>query len=377
MAELPLSVEERLARLEGKVNAAWVNGIDLLASEGYIGLGKPATLQLTNDGIKIISATSPLDDAEKERYIEWVSKTIWGAVVGRLGVAYAGGIVTTQGTWLVELATDAQMEIGTASNIDTETPSKRVTVLISDFVDAGSTSGLFVQARSTSSATQRDILSAEPHVTGGSGRVKVGYDAADTDDIIALVLDNADTTADLPTAAARLRGGLALVEGSPDKLYVCRSPDGGSSYEWVVLGGGVVELVVKGSDQSNSTTTLQDASDMSFAIAANTEVWMKAELYFLDNGGGDVKWDFTVPSGCSGSYWYQTFGASSDELAENSIADTEAISMVTDQTMRVTMHGLINNGANEGTIKLRFACNGASAGNTALQSGSYIQWQVQ
>lgn len=370
-AELPLSIEERITRLEKMVNPAWVNGMDLLAEEGYLGFGKPATVQITNNGIKIISATSPLDDSEKERYIEWVSKTIWGAVVGRLGVAYDAGIVTTEGTWLVELATDAQIEIGTASNIDTDAPTKRVTILVSDFVDAGSTgSGFFVQSRSTGDATQRDILTAQPHVTGGPGRVKVGYDAASTDDIISLVLDNADSISDLPTAVASIRGGLTLVEGSPDELYVCYSPDGGSSYAWAPLGdlvGGGMELIVKPTDQSVNGTTLTNETALAIPIGANETIQFEGVVF---QTGSTWKLAVTGPSGSDGYFMQERPGQSA---SMNSLGN--AITSLGANEPRY-ISGAVVNGATPGNITLQFAEQSA-VGGTTMQAGSYIKWQKQ
>lgn len=59
-------------------------------------------------------------------------------------------------------------------------------------------------------------------------------------------------------------------------------------------------FVVKSSDQSNATTTLTDVTDMNFTVVPNANYWIQARISYqapIDNTTGDIRFDWTVPSG--------------------------------------------------------------------------------
>lgn len=371
--ELPLSLEEEVKLLRKQMNALMNNGLDLYAAEGILRFGQFKNLLLSGDGIEMVSSTSVSDGTQDDRYINWLDDANNRGLLAKLGAYYNSNLGTIQGIWAVASSSlDGSMSIGLSDNLDTPISTGRVRLTLTDAFGSG-VSGFLFKSRSDGDAVERNLLEVSPHGGVFSGRVKVGYDSAGDEDAIVFVLDTADSTADRPAAASYLRGGLVLVEGSPDELHLCYSTDGGSSFEWVALSelyGGGMELIVKAADESvTSSTTVQDDNHLVIPIAANAAIQFEGYLLCSD-GGGAIDFTFTGPTGAIG-------GFSVDAVNGYWELGTERAITLTSNIAAVAFRGGVKASATAGNITLRWAQTGSSGAASTIHAGSYIKWQVQ
>src|SRR3990167_770547 len=127
----------------------------------------------------------------------------------------------------------------------------------------------------------------------------------------------------------------------------------------------------KASDETvSSSTTLQDDADFSFAIAAN-ETWaVTLYLYVTQSSTGGWKSDFTVPAGATGWHGILIYAAGASEGVDFQPDVTVAVVNTVSATDNlVIIEAVIVNGANAGTVQLRWAQN-AAAGDTVVKGAS-------
>ena len=137
-----------------------------------------------------------------------------------------------------------------------------------------------------------------------------------------------------------------------------------------------VKVVRKSADQTldQSSTTMQDVTEMLFAVGAN-EVW-HFSVYFKFNSGTvpDIKVQFAVPTGGNGEYFPHGYiGAStgSSPIAPETITTSRPQDGA--GYNRVTLlQGLYWGGANAGNIQLQAAQNTADASDTKVLANSSI-----
>ena len=135
---------------------------------------------------------------------------------------------------------------------------------------------------------------------------------------------------------------------------------------------GIPKLIRNGTiDTVNNTTTFADATEMSFAIAAD-EIWAIV-LHLRYNSGitPDIKIQFTQPTGSA----YRIEGTGIDAAFATTIHQNSTGSLAwagTGGNYAITLHGVVDNGANAGTVQLQFAQNTANASDTSILTETWM-----
>lgn len=126
-------------------------------------------------------------------------------------------------------------------------------------------------------------------------------------------------------------------------------------------------------DQSRtSSTALTDATDMSFAVAANT--YYDFQFVLLTSGGlGGLQVSVTCPASPT-SFLFSpvNFLGATTSGAAVTIFGTPASSWA----ISLIVSGYLNNGANAGNVQLQFAQQTSNATATVLRKGSWFQYRT-
>jgi hypothetical protein len=105
-------------------------------------------------------------------------------------------------------------------------------------------------------------------------------------------------------------------------------------------------------DQTNSTTTMADATGVSFAIGASETFHLFLDCVLAVGGSEDAKTTWTVPAGATGRQWYHggSLGDGSSAIgADLVLGSTGSADFV------VQFGAVIVNSTNAGTCQWRFA----------------------
>lgn len=125
--------------------------------------------------------------------------------------------------------------------------------------------------------------------------------------------------------------------------------------------------VYKSSDETvNNSSTMQNDDELFFSIGANESYFFTMWMIVNSNVTADLKYTFTVPSGCYMNwfdhYYYANFSAG-DTVDRVDSNGTDFGSL---------MSGVIKNGSTAGTIQLQWAQNTMNASDTKVLKGSHI-----
>ena len=136
--------------------------------------------------------------------------------------------------------------------------------------------------------------------------------------------------------------------------------------------------VVDANQVVNNSSTLVDVPQLSLNVAANERVLFRINLFYNTATGADFKYQVAVPSSPT-LYRQLTEGMAPDDTAVDlAIATTSAaVSIVgaasTNGFLRVT--GVLVNGSTAGTIQFKFAQDAATASDTTVYAGSYLEYR--
>lgn len=121
-----------------------------------------------------------------------------------------------------------------------------------------------------------------------------------------------------------------------------------------------------------SDTTLADITGLSFTIAAS-EIWeFRASIHYDGHSSGDVKFAVTVPSGAIGRYGIVT-PAGAPGLTDAAIGtDISSNITITGVDQTATIHGVVVNSTNAGTVQLQMAQNTSNGTATRMFAHSAI-----
>jgi hypothetical protein len=137
----------------------------------------------------------------------------------------------------------------------------------------------------------------------------------------------------------------------------------------------------KAADQTLTTTTLTNDSDLFFATAIN-EIWLVDTYILVDsNATADIKYTWTVPSGTMKwaplsqvagveVFWHITTGSSSTAL-KNATDVMVSESLAATNIWGVNMKSIVVAGGTAGNVQFQWAQNVAS-GSTILKAGSLL-----
>jgi len=140
--------------------------------------------------------------------------------------------------------------------------------------------------------------------------------------------------------------------------------------------------VSKPADESvTSSTTLQNDDDLVVAVSANATYVMDG--YIMTSGAaagtGDLKIDFTIPSGATMKY--TSFGTTTAspavqyEATVNANSTARAIGTNGSADMGVAIQAVITVGSTAGSVQLRWAQNTSSGTATILRATSYLRFE--
>ena len=129
------------------------------------------------------------------------------------------------------------------------------------------------------------------------------------------------------------------------------------------------KVVRKTADQTltQSNTTLQNVTDLLFAIGAS-EVWV-FDMYILSNSGTtpDIKFDFAVPSGASGQHvCLSSAKAEENPIGTKIVVNGEATNVIS------AHHIIVINSTTAGNVQLQAAQDASDASDTKVLANSCI-----
>ena len=136
--------------------------------------------------------------------------------------------------------------------------------------------------------------------------------------------------------------------------------------------------VVDANQVVNNSSTLVDVPQLSLNVAANERVLFRLNLFYNTATGADFKYQVAVPSSPT-LYRQLTEGMAPDDTAVDlAIATTSAAVSITGAAstngfLRVT--GVLVNGSTAGTIQFKFAQDAATASDTTVYAGSYLEYR--
>lgn len=135
------------------------------------------------------------------------------------------------------------------------------------------------------------------------------------------------------------------------------------------------KAVRKSADETlNNNATMQDDNELLLALGAN-ETWVGRVVAFLDGSQvADFKVDLTVPAGATITYGAHHARAADTVMVSTGIAtagdvDLTAINAVT--VLKVEFS--VANGSTAGNLNFRWAQNAATAADSTVKAGSYIE----
>lgn len=144
------------------------------------------------------------------------------------------------------------------------------------------------------------------------------------------------------------------------------------------------EYVIKadGLPVKNADTTLENDSTLKFDIGAN-ENWEFTLAGLLYRGATNTgfKWDFTIPAGavftnkCAAMYDKSVPSPTNVNGYNSELDTTDSVAGYSGSLVeprQFYVRGVILNGANAGTVQLRYAQNNSWATNTYLAAGSWL-----
>lgn len=233
---------------------------------------------------------------------------------------------------------------------------------------AGGTGKVIVKpgSNSTSSFEVQDssgavLLAAD----STNSRIKVGVSDANG---TLLVLDDKTTSAD-PT-------------GTPGAMYYNSSIGAFRCYEGAAWKNCVGDTYVyKTADQSSGTTAITDITDLSWSVQANKNYRYKCTIFFAA-GATTNGWLVTATAPASPALFVgQTYGPISattlggSQWSANDGGTVTPTSGTTAAANGIKVEGILRNGANAGTVQMRWANELANTTHT-IQQGSYCSYSV-
>lgn len=142
-------------------------------------------------------------------------------------------------------------------------------------------------------------------------------------------------------------------------------------------------VVRKAADESvTSSTTMQDDDELLVALDANSHYIFHALISYDASTTGDIKMQFTVPSGASGrrhSLHAQSTATSCSSSAQSTWGGpiTTAITSIggTGAVCEALIDGYVSTSGTSGNLRLQFAQDVSDATASIVKAGSFIQWR--
>jgi len=133
-------------------------------------------------------------------------------------------------------------------------------------------------------------------------------------------------------------------------------------------------VVVKTANETvNNSATLQDDNHLSFHLPANGQWIFDASIKWSSGATPDLKLDWTLPSGATGTYGVVGDQAQATPDAQLSITTSNVFLSSGGGNFSTYLAGEITMGSAAGLVTLQWAQNTANASDTILQKGSWVR----
>ena len=132
-------------------------------------------------------------------------------------------------------------------------------------------------------------------------------------------------------------------------------------------------------ETKNSDTTLADDTELVIPVEAEGVYVIHIEIFFDTSATPDFKFAITGPSSPDEivlrGHFVAVGGTSDTDFVDTSFGTTHSVTGTGGTTGGfVQVSGLLNNGANAGTINVQWAQNTSDAADTTVLAGSHIDW---
>lgn len=153
----------------------------------------------------------------------------------------------------------------------------------------------------------------------------------------------------------------------------------GANPQWAAVSATTV--VEKASDETvNNSDVLQDDNELLFSVSANTKYRFNAVLFVTNaDASARVKLAFTGPAAPTKVQYSAHFiTEDGDNVADlaNAFSGSLDPGAVSATDIIVVINGLVQNGANAGTVTLQWAQRNATVADTKVLAGSYLEYDA-
>jgi hypothetical protein len=223
-------------------------------------------------------------------------------------------------------------------------------------------------------------IRADGQINIGSGALardtnlyRAAADTLKTDDSFVVGATLAVTGAATIAGAATILGATTLSGGISGNTTLTGN--------WTVVGVGQTITVIKSADESvTSSTTLQNDDHLVASLAANATYIVDGFLMIFGSSAsaGDLKLDFTIPSGATMKYTSFGVVASSPavqyEATVNANTTARVVGTNGSADMGCNIRAYITVSSTSGNVQLRWAQNSSNGTATGLRAGSHLRF---
>lgn len=127
----------------------------------------------------------------------------------------------------------------------------------------------------------------------------------------------------------------------------------------------------------NNDTALADVTGVNFSVLANKNYYFRFVMKVVSVAGAGIKFDLTGPAAPTGVI-YGLYGANTVGAAGAAVAFSTAVRNTNAAVEElVVLEGFLRNGANAGTVQLRFAQDAAVVGASTVRAESFLIYMRQ
>lgn len=171
-------------------------------------------------------------------------------------------------------------------------------------------------------------------------------------------------------------GDEALPAGTEGHVLTAQGAGQKPVYAEVAVGW---TTVFKAADQiKNSDTTLADDAELQFPVAANTTYAFRLNVFYGSASVPDFKFQIVGPASPTLAQFAYTAMRGDGALVTAQAQAFAAAQVLAHGALFagwLAIEGIIQNGANAGTVALQWAQNTSNAGATAIRGGSYLEYK--
>lgn len=129
--------------------------------------------------------------------------------------------------------------------------------------------------------------------------------------------------------------------------------------------------IIKTSDQTSTSTTYADDTELKFPVSANKIYEYRGLVFILTANTGGLKHSVDGPA----SPTYVRLGLNLYALFQTSYGSNVITNTVDfNVSLTVPVAGVISNGANAGTVAMRWAQASGPSGTLRIYAGSWLEW---